>query len=257
MTGRFSQTFIVFLTLIVSSVSTLVAQVVVHEDFVPQRQLIYTNERFFYGQIHTAGFTLGYEQGWINRKFNYHGWNLEFATQLNSKAKAVNWYGGGRSYKYGMLNSFCMLRSGYGGLWVWNEKPYWGGVQLSLSYRGGFSLGMAFPQYVYVFYDDVGQDIRLEKLDAENPRHLDVAYIYKRGPYLKGFNGMKLYPGIFAKIGLNFEFGKTQEKTHTLGFGVIADAYFVKIPLMIEQKQPIGFVNFYLEYKFGMRYGVR
>ncbi|MDE6493117.1 MAG: hypothetical protein K2L50_00855 [Bacteroidales bacterium] len=233
------------------------AQVVVYEDFVPPRTFIYMRERFVYAQIHTAGFTIGYEQGRLSRKFVYSGWNVEFATQINPKTKAVNWYGQGRSYKYGMLNSFCMLRVGYGGLIVLNDKPHWGGVQVSLSYRGGFSLGLAFPQYVYVLYDTAGRDIRLEKMNPDNPRHLDVGYILKRGPVLKGFAGLRPYPGVYAKLGMDFEFGEAEKRSHTLGFGVLYDCYFTRIPLMAFKKNPPGFLNFYLEYKFGMRYGVR
>ena len=142
------------------------AQVVVYEDFVPPMEYVYLKERFFYAQIHTAGFTLGYEQGRMNGRVHYSGWNIEVATQLNPKAKGVSWYNGGRRYKFGMLNSFCILRAGYGGLWVLNEKPYWGGVQVSLSYRGGFSLGFAFPQYINVLYDTAGQDVRLERFEV-------------------------------------------------------------------------------------------
>ncbi len=233
------------------------AQVVVYEDFVPPMEYVYLKERFFYAQIHTAGFTLGYEQGRMNGRVHYSGWNIEVATQLNPKAKGVSWYNGGRRYKFGMLNSFCILRAGYGGLWVLNEKPYWGGVQVSLSYRGGFSLGFAFPQYINVLYDTAGQDVRLERMDPENPRHKDIAYILGRGPILKGLSGMRPYPGIYAKIGLNFEFGKSQERSHTLGIGLIYDCYFTRIPLMMEQKNPFGFLNFYVEYKFGKRYGLR
>lgn len=233
------------------------AQVVVYEDFVPPMEYVYLKERFFYAQIHTAGFTLGYEQGRMNGRVHYSGWNIEVATQLNPKAKGVSWYNGGRRYKFGMLNSFCILRAGYGGLWVLNEKPYWGGVQVSLSYWGGFSLGFAFPQYINVLYDTAGQDVRLERMDPENPRHKDIAYILGRGPILKGLSGMRPYPGIYAKIGLNFEFGKSQERSHTLGIGLIYDCYFTRIPLMMEQKNPFGFLNFYVEYKFGKRYGLR
>lgn len=233
------------------------SQVLVYEDFVPSARFIYLKERFFYAQIHTAGFTIGYEQGHLNSRFNYMGWNIEFATQLDYRAKAVNWYGSGRRYKFGMLNSFCILRAGYGGLWTLNEKPYWGGVKVSLSYRGGFSLGLAFPQYINVLYDTAGQDLRLERMDPENPRHRDVAYILERGPILKGLSGMRPYPGIFLKVGMDFEFGKSEERSHTLGFGIIYDCYFTRIPLMMDQKNPFGFLNFYIEYKFGKRHEAR
>lgn len=242
--------------LFLQSLAAVHAQVTVYEDFVPPRGHIYKKERFVYGRIHTAGFLIGYEQGMLNRKFNYSGWNVEFSTQINPKTKAVNWYGRGRSYKYGMLNSFCMIRAGYGGLWVLNEKPHWGGVQVALSYRGGFSLGLAFPQYVYVLQDTTGT-LKLERMNADDPRHQDVGYIVRRSRIFKGFSGLRPYPGLYAKVGLDFEFGKSEKRSHTLGFGATYDCYFTRIPLMMHKKNPFGFLNFYIEYKFGMRYGLR
>lgn len=248
--------FLLFALLLSRATGALHAQVIVYEDFVPKRSNIYLKESFLYAQLHTGGITLGFEQGRLNHKFHYSGWNIEFSTQLNPKAKAVNWYGVGRSYKYGMLNSFCMLRAGYGGLWVLSDKPHWGGVQMGLCYRGGFSLGLAFPQYVYVLQDTLG-NTRLERMDADNPRHYDAGFIVHRSPWFKGFDGMRPYPGIFAKIGMNFEFGKSEKISHTLGFGAIADFYFTRIPLMMTRKNPPGFFNFYIEYKFGLRHGLR
>lgn len=214
-------------------------------------------ERSFYGQIQTAGFTIGYEQGRLNRKFKYFGWNIEFASQINPKAIGINWYGTGRKYVYGQLNSFAMLRGGYGGRIVLSEKPLRGGVTVSMPYSGGFSLGLAFPQFIYVMYDEYGEDIRLEKYNADNPKHLQHESIIKRGPLMKGVWHLRPYPGIYAKIGLSFEFGKDDKKLHTLEGGIVYDCYFTRIPLMMNNKNSFGFLNFFLGYRFGMKYGVR
>lgn len=188
------------------------AQVIVYEDYVPPRQNLYTRERFFSAYLHSAGFAIGYEQGRLNRRFRYEGWSVEFSTQLNPKAVRVNWTGRGRRYVYGQINSFCTLRGGYGGRYTFNEKPYWGGVALSLIYNGGLSLGLAFPQYLYIAYgsdlSDEAYERKLEKFDPDNPYHLQVDRILGRGPVMHSVPHLRPYPGIYAKLGFNAEFGK-------------------------------------------------
>ena len=125
----------------------------------------------------------------------------------------------------------------------------------------------------YEFYDCIAPKLQLQlssyssadlifkrfmTLVTENtPRHRDVAYILERGPILKGLSGMRPYAGLFLKVGMDFEFGISEERSHTLGFGIIYDCYFTRIPIMMEKKNPFGFLNFYIEYKFGKRYGLR
>ena len=149
-----------------ASAPRLHAQVIVYEDYVPPRQNLYTRERFLSFYLHSAGFALGYEQGRLNRKFRYEGWSVEFSTQLNPKAIRVSWTGAGRRYVYGQMNSFCMLRGGYGGRYTFNEKPHWGGVALSLIYNGGLSLGLAFPQNHYIVY---GSELNMSLIHNSEP----------------------------------------------------------------------------------------
>ncbi|MEG1498245.1 MAG: hypothetical protein RRX93_04280 [Bacteroidales bacterium] len=251
---RILYSLLIYPIIFFASLANLRAQVIVYEDFVPEKQKIYSKERFFYGYIQTAGFGLGYEQGHYNKKFVYSGWNIEFATQLDPKRFGNNWYRG-RKYVYGQINSFCMLRVGYGSSYVFNDKPFWGGVTIALRYSGGLSLGLAFPQYLYILYDSTGNDIRLEKMNPNNPKHLQIENILRRGPYMKGVWHLRPYPGIYAKIGLNFEFGKTQERSHAIEAGLMYDFYFTRIPIMAKNKYPMGFLNFYIAYRFGKRYG--
>lgn len=254
-------TFIILCACMLCCVPSLTkGQVVVYEDFVQKPKLIYSRERFMSFYLHSAGFTLGYEQGKLNRKFNYSGWAVEFSTQLNPKAMRINWMGSGRNYVYGQINSFCMIRGGYGGRYVFNDKPYWGGVSLSMIYQGGLSLGLAFPQYLNIIYpnkDNSGYEKKLEKFDPNNPYHYQVDKILGRGPLMHGVWHLRPYPGAYAKFGINAEFGKKETISHALEVGIIYDCYFTPIPIMANNKEPFGFFNFYLAYRFGMRYDAK
>lgn len=255
------RTILIFTLMLLSAggiAPRLGAQVVVYEDYVPPRGNLYMRERFLSFYLHSAGFAFGYEQGRLNRKFRYEGWSVEFSTQMNPKAIRVSWTGSGRRYVYGQMNSFCMLRGGYGGRYTFNEKPYWGGVALSLIYNGGLSLGLAFPQYLYIVYgselNGEPYETRLEKFDPDNPYHLQVDRIIGRGPVFYSVPHLRPYPGLYAKLGFNAEFGKKEKTMHALEAGLTYDCYFTHIPLMAENKQPFGFFNFYVAYRFGMRY---
>ena len=232
------------------------AQVVVYEDFVPKKQFLYTRERMFSAYIHSAGLSVSFEQGRLNRKFRYRGWCVDFSTQLNPKAIRVNWLQSGRRYIYGQINSFCMLRGGYGGRYTFNEKPYWGGVELSMIYKGGFSLGLAFPQYLRIVYgnQDQGYETKIEKFDPDNPYHLQVDRIAGRAPIGYSIPHLRPYPGAYVQMGLNAEFGKKETRTHAIEAGFTYDCYFMPIPLMAENKRPFGFFNLYVGYRFGRRF---
>lgn len=251
--------------LILCCSSFLRSQVIVYEEFVPKRKALYENKRFFGPYIHSRGLGFIYEQGKYNRRHHYHGWSVEILTQFNRKAYELRANSmiqtSRRKFAYGRINSFFTIRAGYGSEIELTEKPFWGGVKLSFTYNGGFSLGVAIPQYLYVLYV-VGVDVlnrpitetKLEKFDLENPFHLDYSRIQGGPPLFYGWRSLRPYPGIYLKVGLNFEFGKTEEKNHSLEIGAMYDFYFVPIPLMAYQKQYPGFLNIYLAYKFGMVY---
>ena len=94
----------------------------------------------------------------------------------------------------------------------------------------------------------------MEKFDPNNPYHFQVDRIIGRGPILHSVPHLRPYPGLYAKLGFNAEFGKKEKTMHALEAGITYDCYFTRIPLMAENKNPFGFFNFYVAYRFGMRY---
>ncbi|MEG2337179.1 MAG: hypothetical protein RSC04_05515 [Bacteroidales bacterium] len=251
-----------------SCLGSLSAQVVVYEDYVPEKQRIYTKESMGFAFIHTAGLGLGYTRGHYSPSFRYSAWEINASTMWNPKNFKTepfgSYYGKARRYVMGQINSFAVIRGGYGSRWTFAEKPFWGGVNISLDYSGGFSLGLAFPQYLYIIYNmedpNTGEaSIRteLEKFDPKNQKHRSWDQIYGRGPVFHGVWHLRPYPGIYAKVGLTFEFGKLEEKIRALQAGLLVDYYFIGVPLMAENPYRPIFLNFYISFSFGKRFGIR
>lgn len=167
--------------------------------------------------------------------------------------KVVNpYYFNARSYVYGKLNHVYMLRAGYGRKRLLNRKPYWGGVELRVIYLGGVALAFAKPVYLY-FWDDNYITLKDERYDPDNPYHTPE-YIYGRAPYLEGFSETSVYPGLYLKAGLNFEYGPYNTKIRALEAGATAEFYPSAIPMMAYNPAHNFFFTFYISFQFGKRY---
>jgi hypothetical protein len=65
---------------------------------------------------------------------------------------------------------------------------------------------------------------------------------------------MTFHPGLYAKVGLNFEFGKLQTKVKSLEIGGTLDVVPGGIIIMSGQKNTIFYPTLYLAFSFGKRF---
>jgi hypothetical protein len=74
------------------------------------------------------------------------------------------------------------------------------------------------------------------------------------GPTLnEGWGKLTIAPGIYAKTGLRFDYGKYNEMINGLEIGATAELYSKKIPQMIVVKQYQYFLGAYVTLVFGRR----
>jgi hypothetical protein len=64
---------------------------------------------------------------------------------------------------------------------------------------------------------------------------------------------MKFKPGVFAKTGLRFDFGRFNEVVSGIEVGVSAEYYAGKIPIMLYQKEKQFFYQGHVAMMFGRR----
>lgn len=223
------------------------------------KTVLYRKEKAFSFILHNEGWGIGYYKGNHLSYFKTRFWNIELVGMSHPKeAKTENPnYGDSKSYVLGQLNSLYVFRSGIGYKKMLNDKPYWGGVQLSYVYTGGFSLGIARPKYLYIIHVNPQKfDEYYLSLEQYDPQLHSVDNIYGGGPLLKGFDKIKPYPGLYGKFGFNFEFGQYDEKIRAIEVGGIFDYYFKEIPMMAKNKYPNYFLTLYINIQFGKRYNL-
>ncbi|MCX6231345.1 MAG: hypothetical protein NTZ33_07365 [Bacteroidetes bacterium] len=223
------------------------------------KAVLYTKEKAFYLVLHSEGWGIGYRKGKhlaFNKTQLFEGEIVDMSHPKETKTENP-YFGDAHTFVYGQLNSVYIIRGGTGFKKMLNDKPYWGGVQLSYIYFGGVSLGLARPKYLYIINQVPYSNeffLTLERYDPN--KHFLDDNIYGGGPLFKGFESLKPYPGLYGKFGFNFEFGEYDEKIRAIEVGTIFDYYFAKIPMMAANKYPNYFLTFYINIQFGKRYNL-
>jgi len=218
--------------------------------------ILLRRERSVSINIHSAGWGFGYRSGKFINGFKKRMTEIEFVTMKHPKEiKTTNpYYENSRSYFYGKLNNLYIGRFSYGIQKVINNKPYWGGAEVRFFYYGGASLGFVKPVYLYIINESSSDNEILLTVEKYNPDKHQIQDIYGKGPFGKGIDKMKLYAGVFAKIGLNFEYGDWNKSIKALEAGIILDYYPKAIPIMAYNDDINLFLSFYISFNFGKRF---
>lgn len=204
--------------------------------------------------VHNLGLGVNFRLGRNKTFFNSRIIEIEAVSMRHPKQiRVINpLYYNARSYFYGKLNHVYMIRAGYGFKKLLNRKPYWGGVELRLLYLGGASIALAKPIYLY-FWDETYSYVNEERYDPDNYYH-NSEYIYGRAPFTDGLTETSIHPGVYAKAGLNFEFGQYNSKMRSLEAGAVVEYFPRAIPIMAKNPEQNFFVTFYIKFELGKRY---
>ncbi len=204
--------------------------------------------------IHNLGVGFNFRKGVNKTFFNSRIFEVEFVSMKHPKQiRVINpYYYNAKSYVYGKLNHVYILRASYGFKKLLNRKPYWGGIELRAVFMGGISIAFAKPVYLY-FWDETYTFIKEEKYNPNNVYH-NSEYIYGRAPFTDGLGELRVYPGILAKAGLNFEFGTLNSKIRALEAGAELEYFPDAIPIMAYNPPENLIITFYLNFSLGKRY---
>lgn len=156
-----------------------------------------------------------------------------------------------KSYVYGKLNYVMCLDAALGRYNILNEKPYRGGIELRHFIFIGATAGLIKPSYLYVIdYSGSFPITTIQKYDPE--RHF-YDNIYGRGPFLKGINEIKLYPGLNIRSGLIFDHAFYRENLAALEVGIMVHAFHKKVPVMAFTDNYQVFYLGYISYLLGVK----
>lgn len=243
----------------------------IEQPEVPGDNILFRKEKAVSAIFHSAGWGLGFRIGKNKTYFNKKMFEIDIVEVKSPKEfKRSNPnpnFSNSRRYVYGKLNNLYLMRFGYGAQKLLNDKPYWGGIEVRFFYYGGLAVGLAKPVYLFITnYTKVGEDVfynlTTEKYDplihfivptriASPPRDMDI---YGKAPVYKGFGEIKPYPGVYAKLGFNFDYGILNQSIKAIEVGATVDAFPQAIPIMAFNDPYHFFVNVYLSFYFGKRY---
>ncbi len=200
------------------------------------------------------------------------GWGLNFAVGKHITAKSRRmiqfeivgmkhpkevksfnpYYEDSRGYFYGKTNSFHILRPSYGRKHQLTDKLRKSGVEVNYMWAIGPSLGFSKPIYLEIGKPSIPYEfIVVERYDPEV--HF-VDDIFGRASWFEGLDEMKFHPGLFAQVGLNFEYSGKRQGIKALEAGMSIDVYPETIPIMAEI-EGVENKQFYLEFYVAIKYG--
>jgi hypothetical protein len=153
---------------------------------------------------------------------------------------------------FGKVNYFYPVKLGAQKQWVVGNKGNRNGVSISTNIGGGVSLGVLRPYLVEV---NKGNGVS-EFVGYNSP---DSVYFVnlssiQGGPDLsKGWNKIKITPGLYLKSAARFDYGRYNEMISAVEVGGFAEWYTSKIQQMIDIKQNQFFLGAYVSVIFGKR----
>lgn len=224
-----------------------------------------------YNSSFAGGFQL-YNKGWsANIEFakikNFHKrtfYQIEFAQLKNEKEVrqtidlgfSIVGINAPKPFVYGKENNFYTLNFSSGQQRMIGQRANKTGVEVSIKYLGGFSLGILKPYYLQLLVpiDNDTYYLDEQKYSEENKNlFLDWYSIYGAAGFKKGLNEPKFIPGIHLKAGLIFDWAIFDEFIKALEVGGSLDLYPKKVPILIYDNNKPYFANFYIGVLFGKK----
>lgn len=225
-----------------------------------RKGIIYKSEWSIDAGIHTNGFYVGYNKGQIKsyhttKTFHfdlgmlYHPLETRTSRPSNVSFRTYD------SYKYGKKNHLINLRIGRGIIKTLSEKARKKGIAVGLHLQGGLVLGLLKPYYLKVRDEKDGsffvKDIRYEDAPED---FLNSELILGRSSFYKGFSQISFVPGLYGRAAFRFDPGAFEKLVRCLELGIQLDLYSKQPDIIVHDKNPYHYLNFYLNLQLGSRH---
>ena len=222
--------------------------------------VIYRNESTFGLVAHSNGFGVNYRRGRHvtgNRKrvVEFEFVNIRHPKEVKVVNPSPN-LESAKGFYYGKLNSLLVPRVGVGFQNVLYRKAERKSVEIRYSSFLGASLGLAKPVYLEIIHERFVNGDHIVEISTEqyDPLKYTLDDIYGRGPYFKGFDHLKIYPGGYAKFALSFEYADLRNDVKVIETGFTVDVYPKVVPLMATTQNHQIFVNVYVALIYGKKW---
>lgn len=216
--------------------------------------VLYRHEASFGIFAHSRGFGVNYMRakhvtGTRKQLFEVEALNLKHPKEIKVSTNANN----SKRFVYGKLNNVLLFRVGVGYQTTLFKRSDRKSVEIRTSYYLGGNLTFAKPSYVLVFRkNSVGTNY--QESVRYNPSVHTIDSISGKGPLIDGLGETKLYPGLYAKMNLSFEYAPFSNKVKAIETGVIFDYYPNALPIMAQNPVENFVVTLYVGFVFGKKW---
>lgn len=230
------------------------------------RGIIYSHEVSGGLHVHTGGWGVFVDVASRDELKKKTLWQFEFMQIRHPKEvkQTIDYglsffgYSSPKPFVYGKQNNFYLLNITYGKQFMFAEKAQKSGVELGIKVLGGLSLGMVKPYYLNVLYpsdNSNSYEIRAISYSPETAdKFLDWFSIYGGAGFTYGIGETSFMPGLHLKTGLNFDWAQKEDAIKALEAGIIFDAYFKEVPIMVTEVNSQFIPNLYISLQFGKKW---
>lgn len=204
-------------------------------------------------QLRTNGYGLFYELGKRKSARYTNLYSLELTEIKHRKEEkspgGENFFS--NSYVLGKINNFYQAKLGFGQQYILGQKGNKNGVAVTASLQGGLDMGLLKPYYIDI-QDASGVD-RSVSYQSDSSAFLNPQIIYGGSGLTKGWNELKVKPGLFVKTALRFDFGRYNETVDALEIGLSLEGFSQKIPILLFNDPKQLFLQMHIAFVFGGR----
>ena len=216
--------------------------------------VLYRNERSFGFFAHSRGFGINYMRakhitGTRKKLFEVEALNMKHPKEIKVSNNSDN----SKRFVYGKLNNILLFRLGVGYQTTLFKKADRKSVEIRTSYYLGANITFAKPSYVLIYRQNVNGNKYPQSVKYD-PERLTVDSISGKGPLIDGLGEMKVYPGVYAKFNLSFEYAPYSNKVKAIETGVIFDYYPKALPIMARNPAENFIVTVYVGFVFGKKW---
>ena len=185
-------------------------------------------------------------------------WTLLFQLEITERfhpkeLKQFNFNNGAGPYKYGKTNFMYPIKIGLQQQINLGNKGNRNGVSVTANFGGGLSLALLRP-YLLGFDTTINGIKEVKFLSYAEDSVLFLSGKNVAGPgFGKGFNKIKVNPGLYLKGALRFDYGAYNEQVSAIEVGVTAEFYSKKIQQMAKNKEQNFYFGAYVALVFGKR----
>lgn len=216
--------------------------------------VLYRNEMSFGIFAHSRGFGINFMRaqhvtGTRKRLFEVEALNIKHPKEIKVSTNADN----SKRFVYGKLNSVLAFRGGIGYQTTIFKRADRKSVEIRTAYFLGGTVAFAKPNYILVYREGITGNKYQESVKYD-PERYTIDSISGKGPLVDGLGETKVYPGLYAKANLSFEYAPFSNKVKAIETGVIFDYFPKALPIMARNPSENFIITLYVGFVFGKKW---